>query len=416
MSDTCDVCVETYSNKSPKLSCVSCGFLSCCNCVLRYVEGSDNEPRCMQCRGVFSREFMFESMGNSMNKRLIEHNAEIAVKRQMAMLPATVPYAKLKSESAKLENSAKDLEFNAQKMLQEVRVLRENSVSLKNQMLAMTSVNSSGQVKHTIHISRCMKDICRGFVEQESGQCGLCCTTHCKMCLEIAEDGHVCCKEILANIKSVYDSCKPCPSCCAPIHKIDGCNDMFCVVCKTAFCWRTMKIHSAGNSNPLYFNWMRTNTETILSRDPMHEFQRTEFYQKIPKEIKDMIMCVSRQVRHHDAILRNLENTTSVLERGRKEMEIRAKFLTNEVDNAGFKKFIKKLQNDTEHTNMIRSNTSNNAESIANYLMSETNDWCDPETLSGLETLADKFNTSASYVGKVFKRVQHTYITVTGKV
>jgi uncharacterized Zn finger protein (UPF0148 family) len=59
----------------------------------------------------------------------------------------------------------------------------------------------------------------------------------------------------MASFELILGDSKPCPKCGMRITKISGCSDMFCVQCKTAFYWETMKIDRQGNSNPLYRNW-----------------------------------------------------------------------------------------------------------------------------------------------------------------
>ena len=414
MTDTCNICVETFSTRAPKLECMSCGFLSCCKCVLRYVEESENEPRCMQCLLVFSRGFMFDYMSKTMNKRLVNHNAEIAVKRQMAMLPSTIHYAKLISNSEENEIKARDFDAKANVLLKEARSLREINATIKHDMLVISGAKSGKHVPSgIIHVARCMKDTCRGFVEQGTFQCGLCATNHCESCLEISDADHVCDKDLIASIKTVREFTKPCPSCCAPIHKIDGCNDMFCVVCKTAFCWRTMNVHTSGNSNPLYFKWMQANQvqrRQIGTTDPVWEFSHSEFAKKIPEKLYSNIMYVIQNVKHHETVLLDQVRKTSEDVMRVKEMDVRAKFLNRKIDEAGFKRNIKRFQADVDHTRMIGYMTSGDGESIMKYALSKENDWSDPKTDVKLHDLVTKINNSAEHVSKVFGRLKHHFI------
>jgi hypothetical protein len=53
------------------------------------------------------------------------------------------------------------------------------------------------------------------------------------------------------------------------IFKINGCDQMFCTQCHTAFCWRTGHIQTVIH-NPHYFEWLRENNgnENAIERNP----------------------------------------------------------------------------------------------------------------------------------------------------
>ena len=54
-----------------------------------------------------------------------------------------------------------------------------------------------------------------------------------------------------------------------PIHKTQGCDQMFCVECKTVFSWRTGNIQTGVIHNPHYFEWLRnTTTNGNIPRQP----------------------------------------------------------------------------------------------------------------------------------------------------
>ena len=69
---------------------------------------------------------------------------------------------------------------------------------------------------------------------------------------------HVCKQEDLSTAKSIRGTTKECPTCQMRITKTEGCNDMFCVVCKTTFNYRSGKVDNRGNSNPMFHKWLQT--------------------------------------------------------------------------------------------------------------------------------------------------------------
>ncbi|XP_066447330.1 E3 ubiquitin-protein ligase RNF14-like isoform X2 [Eleutherodactylus coqui] len=53
--------------------------------------------------------------------------------------------------------------------------------------------------------------------------------------------------EDIQNKEWIQENSKPCPSCKAPIEKIEGCNKMTCSGCKQNFCWLCLKVLSQEN-------------------------------------------------------------------------------------------------------------------------------------------------------------------------
>ena len=47
------------------------------------------------------------------------------------------------------------------------------------------------------------------------------------------------------------------------IFKIDGCDQMYCTQCHTAFSWRTGRVESGTVHNPHYFEWLRKNNQPV---------------------------------------------------------------------------------------------------------------------------------------------------------
>ena len=129
---------------------------------------------------------------------------------------------------------------------------------------------------------KCPADACTGFVSQK-WECGMCQRRVCKDCHEVcggattANDigsrhgphevcslaahesaAHVCNPDIKASVAAMSKEAKPCPRCATMISKIDGCDQMWCTQCKTAFSWRTGVIETRVIHNPHYFQYMRT--------------------------------------------------------------------------------------------------------------------------------------------------------------
>lgn len=118
------------------------------------------------------------------------------------------------------------------------------------------------------HIFSCSQENCKGFVMKKDWLCGLCNTQYCKKCLKTTTDTHECLEDDVKTASMLLNTSKPCPSCAARIHKISGCDQMFCTNCKTAFSWKTLKIETGIVHNPHFFEWQNRAGFGINNDDP----------------------------------------------------------------------------------------------------------------------------------------------------
>jgi len=119
-----------------------------------------------------------------------------------------------------------------------------------------------------IYQKACPQTDCNGFLSNK-GVCGICKIRVCSKCNvvkgttkgEIA--AHECKEEDIESVKAILKETKPCPRCGTRIHKIDGCDQMWCIYCQdkygkgTAFSWQTGKIERGRIHNPHYIEHMQ---------------------------------------------------------------------------------------------------------------------------------------------------------------
>lgn len=117
-------------------------------------------------------------------------------------------------------------------------------------------------------VRACPADGCKGFVSLE-WQCVVCSVHVCSKCHEIkkADEAHTCNPDMVKSATSIMKDTKPCPKCYARIFKIDGCDQIWCTECRTAFSWRTGNIETGVIHNPHYFEYLR-RTGVQMPRDP----------------------------------------------------------------------------------------------------------------------------------------------------
>ena len=131
---------------------------------------------------------------------------------------------------------------------------------------AAAAVAAQPTVERAAFIQKCPKDACEGFLSKQ-WKCGICDGKFCKDCHETKDDIHACNPDLVASIKAIKKEAKPCPKCASQISKIDGCDQMWCTQCKTAFSWNTGRIETHVVHNPHYFQWLRENGN-IVPRAP----------------------------------------------------------------------------------------------------------------------------------------------------
>jgi len=107
----------------------------------------------------------------------------------------------------------------------------------------------------------CPAGECRGFVTRRKHQCGVCGVKVCHRCLQAEDDDddvHRCEEENLQSAELILATTKPCPKCASRIHKIEGCDQMWCTNCNTPFSWKSGKeIVGQTIHNPHFYEWTR---------------------------------------------------------------------------------------------------------------------------------------------------------------
>jgi len=118
------------------------------------------------------------------------------------------------------------------------------------------------------YIRPCPVADCRGFLAAQTHACGLCDARVSKDCHELLGEGdHECLPDNVASAKLILKDTRPCPKCAVRIYKIDGCDQMWCSSCHTAFSWRTGEIETKRVHNPHYYAWMRDHNGGV-PREP----------------------------------------------------------------------------------------------------------------------------------------------------
>lgn len=265
----CQICIEKY-NKTvrTRVLCPYCQFESCRACCKKYIL-NETVVKCMNnaCVREWTREHIHERFPNSfVVKELKELRQHILFEQERALLPATQPIVEAQLRKEKLND---DVEI----INKEIAELRAKQQELYIQYRAREREQgdtTSTTHKHNVFIRGCPDGECLGFLSSQ-WKCGICEKWTCPTCQEVKglcrDVEHVCNPDSVATASLLSRDTKPCPNCRSGIFKIDGCDQMWCTQCHTAFSWRSGRIENAVH-NPHYFEWLRRNGGEV-PRNPL---------------------------------------------------------------------------------------------------------------------------------------------------
>jgi len=202
------------------------------------------------CQKVWTRKFVTDTFPKTwVNREWKAMNSRVAVEREKALLPATVSVVENRKEIDRMKAEVEEI-------TKEMRRLTNRRWALQRQIQAGGSVVTT-EVKSFGH--KCPDQECRGFLSTQ-WKCGMCDKWTCPDCHVIKgttrDAQHTCDPDVKATAQFLAKDTKPCPKCSTPIHKIEGCDQMWCTQCHTAFSWRRGTIETRIH-NPHYYEWQR---------------------------------------------------------------------------------------------------------------------------------------------------------------
>jgi hypothetical protein len=250
----CNICDENF-NKSKHLAvnCPYCSFEACRTCCEKYIL-DQTIAKCMNppCDKVWTRNEMVKIFTKSfINNEWKLNKEKVLFDKEIALLPATQPII--------------EEEIRKEKIWKEIDKINNqiNKLKFEKEKLAST-INIKKEVESKIFMRACPDENCRGFLSTK-WKCGLCEKYTCPEChvlkgnlSNIQEIEHVCNPDDLATAKLLDKDTKCCPKCSTGIFKIEGCDQMWCIMCHTGFSWKTGRIET-NIHNPHFYEWQRKN-------------------------------------------------------------------------------------------------------------------------------------------------------------
>ena len=276
---TCGICIEPYNKvQNTEVICCFCTKSACRRCIQTFLTTSTNDPHCMHCNKLWEREFIDDNL--TMTYRMNDykkHRENILLDREVALMPATQHRAEQIRDADRMEKEIlppfdaklKELYAASAEITKKVNeVYRLRSDAQYQIRLLRTGQGEKAKTEVTF-VRKCPDGDCRGFLST-AWKCGLCSKWACPECHEIKgtdrDAAHECKPENVATAKLLAKDSRPCPGCGVVISKIEGCDQMWCPQCHTAFSWRTGQKETGVVHNPHFYEWQRKQNGGVAPR------------------------------------------------------------------------------------------------------------------------------------------------------
>jgi hypothetical protein len=231
----------------------------------------------MTCKKAWSDQFLVANLNRVFcEKDYKKHRKGLLLERELSKLPETMVLAERQRKADKEESKLNELNKQIGTLNAEIRMLivaghtiRENIRHIKQ---GTDADGKAPEPERRKFIMACPNDTCRGYLSTQY-KCELCETYTCPHCLELIgyskTDPHTCNPDNVASAELIKKDTKPCPQCGVRIHKISGCDQMWCTECRVAFSYKTLKIDSgAAVHNPHYYQYMQRQNHGVAPRNP----------------------------------------------------------------------------------------------------------------------------------------------------
>ena len=191
----------------------------------------------------YDDDFLFDNLNKTFITTTYKHHRkENLFQREKSRMPETMQLAENEKLAREEDKKAALLTEEIAKMRRDVFAKeREKGTAMRNSVNYRN--NRIKQDERRKFIMPCANNDCKGFLST-SYKCGLCNLYTCSKChvfIGNNNDAHVCNEDDIKSADLIKSSTKPCPGegCGERIRKIDGCSQMWCPSCKTAFNWDT---------------------------------------------------------------------------------------------------------------------------------------------------------------------------------
>jgi len=273
-TEECPVGCERYTAANPCITCPHCHAGACQKCQKTYLLGASLDPHCMECKRGWTPDIIASLFSESFRKgELRKKVIQLLAEREKAYFPETLETAHRSRSLRLFDEARKDVareRRDLRNLVEEYRPITPEEVEKYNKAVrtfdeARATLNAATPQpeqeqeqprERRAAVRPCPAHGCNGFLST-AWKCAACHVHVCNTCEEVkdASAEHTCDPDMAATVELKRKDAKPCPHCGVFIHKTSGCNQMWCIHCKTAFDWSSGRIMTGVIHNPHYFEW-----------------------------------------------------------------------------------------------------------------------------------------------------------------
>lgn len=258
---SCSICLDdTTVQKCPNSS--KCTVLTCIDCIVQYCT-TNSVCSCYSCKYKYTCIDIYKILGDRRTELLdikYGHFVDIYDRYiEMTQKKIDISY-EIQSEWQLTEDMGDALVFGIQP---------PEGTDLE-WWAAIRSIweqrTTHDALLKTNYVDMCSK--CTGGIAADTMKCVRCFSTMCKQCGVCYESSHKCTKADIESRMEILKNSKCCPHCSARIHKIEGCDVMWCTVCKIRFRWDTLEILERRMHNPEHTAFIHSFYDGLELRMP----------------------------------------------------------------------------------------------------------------------------------------------------
>jgi hypothetical protein len=264
--EECVICCEPF-NKSTHARIVceyaSCNYKICTACVRAYLLTTTTEPHCMDCKQPWTPKFMLILTKKWMSETYRPHREKFLCDVEISKIPETMEAAERYKLAQKEHDVRAELRRRIRDFHHEIDLLnRDITESSMREAKYLYNKNPVPAAEKKVFFMSCPLVTCNGMLSTQY-KCGICDHYTCHKCHEIiglnkaAE--HTCDANNIASAEAIKKDTRQCPGCHNRIYKTEGCSQMWCTGCHTAFDWNTgRKVVSERLHNPHWLEYQRS--------------------------------------------------------------------------------------------------------------------------------------------------------------